>query len=325
MKHQRVLVIGGSGFIGSHLVAQLAAQGKRIVVPTRRYIRARHLILLPTVSAIEADIHDDRDLDALIAGQDAVINLVGVLHGDRGVPYGNAFRKMHVELPDRIARACVRHGVTRLLHMSALGADPAGKSMYQRSRGDGEAAVHRAFDGVEGNALTVFRPSVVFGPNDRFMNLFARLARFFPVLPIAGADARLQPIFVGDVAQAMTNALDDPRTYGKTYSLAGPQTFTLGELVRLAALWGGHKRPVVKIPMGLGKLQAAFMEMLPGEPIMSRDNLDSLATDNVMNDALAPELDLHPTSLDAVAPDYLAGQHPRTRFDDVRARHGRNT
>lgn len=325
MKHKRVLVIGGSGFIGSHLVALLAAQGKRILVPTRRYMHARHLILLPTVDVVEADIHDDAVLAGLVKGQDAVINLVGILHGDRGTPYGDQFRRNHVELPKRIAQACVDHGVTRLVHMSALGADSNGPSMYQRSRGDGEAAVQRTYGALEGSDLTIFRPSVVFGPEDHFLNLFSKLARWFPVLPIAGADSRMQPIYVGDVAQAITHALDDPRTYGKIYPLAGPQTYTLGELVSRAAAWGGHPRPVLKLPMGLGKLQAGFMEMLPGEPLMSRDNLDSLTRDNVLNEGIAPELEIHPTALEAIAPEYLAGQHPRTRFDSVRARHGRHT
>lgn len=323
MKHQRVLVIGGSGFIGSHLVARLAAAGKRVLVPTRRYAHARHLILLPTVDVIEADVHDDATLARLVQGQDAVINLVGILHGDRGTPYGDAFRQAHVELPKRIAQACVTAGVGRLLHMSALGADSNGASMYQRSRGDGEAAVQRTYAPLERGALTIFRPSVVFGSGDNFMNLFARLARWFPILPIAAAQSRMQPVYVGDVAAAFGNALDEPRTYGKTYTLAGPQVYTLAELVRKAAAWGGHARPVIGLPISLGKLQAGFMECLPGTPLMSRDNLDSLARDNVSKQPMAPELDVHPTALEAVAPDYLAGRHPRTRFDDVRARHGR--
>jgi NADH dehydrogenase len=324
MKHQRVLVIGGSGFIGSHLIARLVAEGKKVVVPTRRYIHARHLILLPTVDLLETDIHDDAQLANLVRGQDAVVNLVGVLHSSHGKPYGKEFRRNHVELPERIAKACVANGVPRLLHMSALGADAAGDSMYQRSRADGEAAVKRVFDAWPEGELTIFRPSVVFGPEDHFMNLFASLARFLPILPIAGSSARLQPIYVGDVALAMSHAMDDPRTYGKTYPLAGPQAYTLGELVRRAAAWSGHSRPVLPLPMGLGKLQAGFMEMLPGTPLLSRDNLDSLKRDNVLTEPIAPELNIHPTSLEAVAPEYLTGQHPRTRFDVVRARHGRH-
>ncbi|MDX3907068.1 MAG: complex I NDUFA9 subunit family protein [Pigmentiphaga sp.] len=322
MIYPRILVLGGSGFIGSHLVARLAAQGRKLLVPTRRYINARHLLPLPTVDIVEADLFDDAALARLLQEQDAVINLVGVLHGDRGTPYGKTFRKLHVELPERIAQACVAKGVTRFLHMSALGADSKGASMYQRSKGDGEAAVRRVFDAWPDGALTIFRPSVVFGPDDRFLNMFASLARWLPALPVAGASARLQPIYVGDLTEAMANALDDRRTYGKAYPLAGPQAYTLRELIEKAAAWSGHRRRVVPLPMGLGKLQAAFMEMLPGTPLISRDNLDSLATDNVLESPLAPELGVHPSSLEALAPDYLArGEH--TRFDLFRMRHGR--
>jgi len=322
MIYPRILVLGGSGFIGSHLVARLAAQGRKLLVPTRRYMNARHLLPLPTVDIVLADLFDDAALARLVREQDAVINLIGVLHGDRGTPYGKTFRKLHVDLPERIARACVAQGVTRLIHMSALGADSHGASMYQRSKGDGEAAVRRVFDAWPDGALTVFRPSVVFGPDDRFLNTFASLARCFPVLPVAGSSSRLQPIYVGDVTEAMANALDDHRTYGKTYPIAGPQAYTLRELIEKAAAWSGHPRRVLPLPMGLGKLQAAGMEMLPGEPLISRDNLDSLQRDNVLETPLAPELGVHPASLEALAPDYL-GRKEHTRFDLFRMRHGR--
>ena len=322
MIYPRILVLGGSGFIGSHLVARLAAQGRKLLVPTRRYMSARHLLPLPTVDIALADLSDDATLNRLVQGRDAVINLVGTLHGDRGTPYGKTFRKLHVELPERLARTCVAHGVTRMLHMSALGADSHGASMYQRSKGDGEAAVRRVFDAWPEGALTIFRPSVVFGPDDRFLNTFAALARCFPVLPVAGASARLQPIYVGDLAEAMVNALGDHRTYGKTYAVAGPQAYTLRELVEKAAAWSGHPRRVLPLPMGLGKLQAAAMEMLPGSPLITRDNLDTLTRDAVLDGPLAPELGIHPSSLEALAPDYL-GQGEHTRFDMFRMRHGR--
>lgn len=323
MTCQRVLVIGGSGFIGSHLVARLASLGKNIRVPTRRYMQARHLLPLPTVDIVETDIHDDAALARLIEGQDAVINLVGALHSESGAPYGKTFRRLHVELPERIARICAEQGVTRLIHMSALGADSAGASMYQRSRGDGEAVIRRIFENWPQGELTIFRPSVVFGPEDRFLNLFAALARWLPILTLAGGNARLQPIYVGDVALAIAKALDDRLTYGKTYELAGPQVYTLKELVGLAATWSGHPRPILPMPMALGKLQACVLGLLPGKPLISSDNLDSLKRDNVLSAPMAPELDMHPTTLETIAPDYLAGAHPRTRFDALRTRPGR--
>lgn len=313
-----ILVLGGSGFIGSHLVPRLASRSLRVTVPARRRARARHLILLPTVEVVEADIHNDATLDDLAHGRDAVINLVGILQGSRGTPYGKAFAQAHVELPRRIVAACERRGVGRLLHMSALGADANGPSMYQRSKGDGEAIVRASkLD------WTIFRPSVVFGPEDRFLNLFAKLASVFPVLPIGHADARFQPVWVGDVADAFANALDNRATFGRTYELAGPRIYTLRELVEFAARARGTPRPVIALPAGLARLQATMMELAPGEPLLSRDNLDSMKVDNVASTqpyVPAPELGLELTPLEAEAPNYLAGKHPRTRFSAYRAR-----
>lgn len=300
----RILVIGGTGFIGRHLAARLSADGHRLLVPTRHYAHGRDLQVLPTVTVIQADVHDDATLDQLMAQCGAVINLVGVLHGGHGKPYGEGFSRAHVQLPQRVAQACRRNGVGRLLHMSALGADPQGPSMYARSKGDGETALKDALRDWDGG-WTLFRPSVVFGPDDNFTNLFARLARLFPVLPLAGAGARLQPVYVRDVAAAMANTLGLSESWGRTYELCGPQVHTLGEVARLCALWSGHSRPVIGMSMGLGRMQARFFEMLPGTPLMSRDNLDSLTVDNVCPAGMAPELGVVPTPLEAVAPGYL--------------------
>lgn len=301
----RILVIGGTGFIGRHLVARLCADPHQIVVPTRLLARGRDLQLLPTVTLLQADIHDDAALDGMVQGCDAVVNLVGILHGNVGRPYGSDFARAHVHLPQRIAQACVRHGVRRLLHVSALGADPSGDSMYQRSKGDGEAAIKAACQGRPDICWTIFRPSVLFGPDDNFTNMFASLARWLPVLPLAGANARMQPIYVGDVVTAMVNALADTHTCGKTYELGGPQVYTLGEIARLCAAWSGHPRPVISMPMGVGRMQARLFECMPGTPLMSRDNLDSLRRDNVCGGPIAPELHVVPTGLEAVAPRYL--------------------
>ncbi|RBL84102.1 complex I NDUFA9 subunit family protein [Streptomyces cavourensis] len=302
----RILVIGGTGFIGRHLIARLSGAQHQILVPTRRYGLGRDLQLLPTVTLLDSNVHDDAALDNLVRGCDAVVNLVGILHGNPGRPYGSDFAQAHVHLPQRIARACRRQGARRLLHVSALGADSDGASMYQRSKGDGEAAIQKELAGWREGGWTIFRPSVVFGPDDNFTNMFARLARWLPVLPLAGAQARMQPVYVGDVVSAMVTALGNTHTCGKAYELGGPQVYTMGEIARLCAAWGGHPRPVIGVPMGVGRLQALLFECLPGRPLMSRDNLDSLRRDNICIGPIAPELNVVPTGLEAVAPGYLA-------------------
>ncbi len=322
MREMTVVVFGGSGFIGSHLVAQLSAEGTRVIVPTRRLASARHLTFLPWVEVAQADIAnaDVAALRQLVTGADAVINLVGVLHSKRGDPYGPEFKRAHVELPRRIVAACAAAGVPRYLHMSALGADRDGPSMYQRSKADGELSA-RAEESV---AATIFRPSVVFGPEDHFLNLFARMQRWLPVVPLACAGAEFQPVYVGDVAQAYIHALRDPKTRHQVYALGGPAIYTLAELVRLAGRWSHHARPIIELPPALGRLQAMLFELLPGTPLMSRDNFDSMKSDNVIDPAIqaltAATLGIKLTALEAVAPNYLS---PHERFDDFRARAGR--
>lgn len=320
MRDKTVVVFGGSGFIGSHLVARLAAEGVRVLVPTRRSEHGKHLIFLPGVDVVEADIHDDAALRRLVAGRDAAINLVGLLHSRRGTPYGPDFKRAHVDLPHRIVDACATEHVPRYLHMSALGADRDGPSMYQRSKADGEIAA-RSHPEV---AATIFRPSVVFGPGDNFLNMFARLQRHLPFVPLACPNAAFQPVYVGDVAEAYTHALRDPKTRHLVFDLGGPQIYTLAELVRLAGRYAGHERPIVELPPALARLQARFFELLPGTPIMSRDNLDSMKVDNVVDPAIqsltAASLGIKLTALEAVAPRYLS---PTERLDQFRARAGR--
>jgi uncharacterized protein YbjT (DUF2867 family) len=320
MKDMTVVVFGGTGFIGSHLVARLSAAGARVIVPTRRAERARHLIFLPRVEVVQADVHDDAALRQLMAGKSAAINLVGLLHSRRGQPYGPDFKRAHVELPRRIVAACAAGKVPRYLHMSALGAAIDGPSMYLRSKADGEVAA-RAEPGV---AATIFRPSVVFGEGDNFLNTFARMQRWLPFIPLAGAETDFQPVYVGDVAQAFVNALSDLKTRHLVFELGGPRIYTLAELVRLAGQYSHHPRPVFGIPDSLGRLQARLFELLPGTPIMSRDNLDSMKVDNVVDPAIqattAAALGIKLTPLEAVAARYLS---PSERFDDFRARAGR--
>ncbi len=304
MKHESILVIGGSGFIGSHIIAGLSARGRRVIVPTRRLTRARHLWVLPTVQVVETDVFDPQALDRVLAQSDAVINLVGVLHSRPGTPWGPAFERAHVELPRRLVAACQRQAVRRCLHMCALGADLHGPSMYQRSKAEGE----RIMLDAAGLEVTSFRPSVVFGPEDNFLNMFARLQSLLPVLALGGLQAKFQPVYVSDVAHAFINALDDSTTIGKVYELTGPRVYSMKELLHLAGIYSGHPRPVIGLPDALARIQAFFLEHVPGGPLMSRDNLDSMKSDNVASGHYPFPADWRPTPLEAVAPHYLTGR-----------------
>jgi NADH dehydrogenase len=301
----RILAIGGAGFIGRQVVGRLVAQGHVVHVPTRQFQHGRELLVHPTVTVMQADIHDDATLERLVAGCDIVMNFVGILHSREGQPYGVDFDRAHVQLPRRIAQACRTHQVKRFIHLSALGADLQGPSGYLRSKSAGEQAVRNIYATQGVGDFTIFRPSVVFGPEDKFMNMFAQLARFLFLLPIAGASAKMQPVYVGDVASAVMNVLTLPAAANQTYDLAGPRTYSLGELVKLAALWSGHPRVVVELPMSLGRLQARVFECMPGEPLLSRDNLLSLSVDNVSTEPMSADLNLVATPLESVAPIYL--------------------
>lgn len=320
MDAQSVVVFGGTGFIGSHLVARLSDSGYAVKLPVRHESRAMHLMPIPYVDIEQADLEDDATLRRLVAGHCAAINLAGILHGSRGRPYGPEFRKAHVDLPRRIAAACALAGVPRYLHMSALGADPDGMSMYLRSKGDGETAA-RSQPAV---AATIFRPSVVFGPDDHFLNLFARLQKHAPFVPLASPNARFQPVYVGDVAEAFVRALEDGHTRHAVIELGGPHVYTLSELVHLAGRYAGHERPVLGLPDGVGRAQAALLEMLPGEPAITRDNLDSMRVDSVVTPSTktltAAALGIKLTALEAEAPLYLAPDAP---IDVLRERAGR--
>jgi NADH dehydrogenase len=315
MAKETILILGGTGFIGRHIVNRLTAEGYRVRVPTRRLARARPLLPLPTVEIVECDINDRATLERLLVGAQAVINLVGVLHSRSGDPWGPQFEAAHVALPRNLIAACRVKGVERLLHMSALGtgSPPPLPSMYLRSKAEGERLVRES-----GLAWTVFRPSVVFGADDRFLNLFATLQGLAPVVPLAGADTRFQPIWVGDVAQAFVNAITQPQTIGKVYELGGPQVLRLRDLVRLAGrLRRGRARPVIGLPDWLGRLQAHLMAALPGPTLMSPDNLDSMQIDSVTSGPIAPELGITPTGIEAGMRD--PERVRQQRFDSGRA------
>ncbi|MEK6243611.1 MAG: complex I NDUFA9 subunit family protein [Pseudomonadota bacterium] len=318
MKHENFLVVGGAGFVGRHLVAALAARGAHVTVPTRRRDRAKHLILLPTVDVVEVERLDARVLARLAAGRDVVVNLAGVLHSPRARPdaqgpnhYGPAFAQTHVELAQAVIGACREAGVKRLLHMSALGADPKAPSEYLRSKAIGEQAVLAA-DDLE---VTALRPSVIFGPEDRFLNLFARLAAFFPVLALGSPGARFQPVYVGDVVRAFLAALEGRDAAGKRYDLCGPKEYTLRQLVELVCVITGRRRLVIGLPDGLSYLQAWMMELLPVQ-LLTRDNYYSMQVPSVCDCAFP--FDIQPAPLEAVAPSWLAPAGPRERYPQLR-------
>lgn len=302
---ERVLVLGGSGFIGRHFVAQLARREIKVTVPARRRERAKHLILLPTVDVVQADVTDPQVLARLVRNKDVVVNLIGILHGD--------FTRFHVELPRALVAACREAGVKRLLHMSALGADVNGPSAYQRSKGAGEQVMLEARD----LDVTVFRPSVVFGPEDHFLNRFAAMARFLPVLAVPCPQARFQPVYVGDVARVMLRSIEDTESHGRALELGGPHEYALNQLVSLVCDMTGRRRFVLGLSDRLSYLQAAVLEHLPGR-LMTRDNYLSMKVPNVT--AAGFPYGIAPQPLEAIAPGYLRPSGPQKRYPQLRWR-----
>lgn len=305
---KKILILGGTGFVGRHLCEKLAGLPWRVTVVTRRRASAKHLQMLPMVDITEVSSHDTAALTPLLAEHDAVVNLVAILHGTEA-----AFEKAHVQLPLELARACDAVGQRRIVHISALGASLDAPSMYQRSKARGEAVLLGS-----GLDVSVLRPSVIFGSEDKFLNTFASLQQMLPVIPLAGSSARFQPVWVEDVATAIVKCLEDKTTIGQTFEACGPEVFTLRQLVRLAGHYSGiHKgegRPIIGLPDSLARLQAWLMELAPGEPILSRDNLDAMKTDNIASGKLPglSALGITPSALSAVVPFYLGAQGLRS-------------
>jgi NADH dehydrogenase len=305
-----VAVLGGSGFIGRHVCHALVQEGYRVRVATRDRERAKvELILLPTVEVSEVDVHDPAALAAFMRGADAAINLVGVLQQGSG---NASFEQAHVELARNVIAACRAKGVNRLLHMSALNASSAGPSVYLRTKGEAERLVRDS-----GLAWTVFRPSVVFGRGDRFLNLFAKIMQFVPVLALACPDARFQPVFVEDVARAFETSLEDIASHGGSYDLCGPRVYRLRELIEFVGVATGRRRPIIGLNDTLSKLQASIMGLLPVK-LMTVDNYRSMQVASVC-DCPFP-FGIVSTALEGVAQAYLGNRTPRARYQEMRER-----
>ena len=311
MTPQKLVILGGTGFVGRHLVSRLAREGHRIVLLSRNIALHSDRLLPPGVDLRELDVYDPTALQQAFAGADAVINLVGILN-ERG-DNGRGFRRAHVELSKLVIAAMKLAGVRRLLQMSALDAG-RGQSHYLKSRGEAEAAVK-----ASGLDWTIFEPSVIFGPGDGLFCRFATLLRLAPVLPLARAGARFAPVYVGDVVEAYRRALHDRRTFGEVYELYGPDVFTLREIVRMTARQCGLKRLVLPLPDAIGRLQAWLCDFLPGKPFSS-DNFRSLLTDSVGGVDGLHRLGIEPTSVQARLPEILGHVHDRqSRYARYRA------
>jgi uncharacterized protein YbjT (DUF2867 family) len=308
---QTICLLGGTGFVGRMLVTRLTRDGYTVRVLTRRRERHKALAVNPRVQLIEADVHSPDALRMHMAGCGTVINLAGILN-ERGHD-GSGFRHVHVELPRKVVQAALQCGTRRLLHMSALNADPAEtRSHYLRTKGEGEAIVHAA--GESGLEVTSFRPSVIFGPEDSFFNRFAALLRLpTPVFPLACPDSRFAPVYVGDVVDTFCQALADRSMTGLRIELCGPRVYTLRELVAYTARTAGLRRHILGLGDGLSRLQARVFEYMPGKPF-SLDNYYSLQKDSVCTDMSSRS---GATPVEAVVPGYLRNGGA-TRYDQYR-------
>lgn len=315
---KKVIVLGGTGFVGAHVCEKLVRAGWQVTVPTRRVANAKPIQHLPGLTVQGCDVHDEAALTRVVAGHDALVNLVAILHGSQA-----AFDRVHVALPQKIARACLHAGVRQVVHVSALGADALqpGRlpSMYLRSKSEGEAVLLQAAMGAgagvtaqAGFDLSILRPSVIFGAGDKFLNVFAALQKVLPLMLLAGANARFQPVWVEDVASAVVRCLEPGLNLPSPRQIeaCGPEVFTLRQLVQVSAELSGScgcARPVIGLPDWAGRLQAKLMGLAPGEPLMSVDNLDSMKVDNVVSGKLPglEALGIRAAALRPIAQAYL--------------------
>ncbi len=311
MRPLSICVLGGTGFVGTHLVSRLVRDGHRVRVLTRNRDRHRALLVLPGLELQNFDVHDGAMLPEALRGHDVVINLIGILNEAGG---GARFRRVHAELTRKVVVAAKSAGVPRLLQMSSLRADEAAPSQYLRSKGLAERYVREEAGPV---AWTIFRPSVIFGPGDGFVNKFASLLRAFPVLPIARAGARFAPVYIGDVVEAMVRAIGRRATHGAVLELCGPEVLTLAELVRYVGAVLDKPCLVVGLPGLLGWLQALLMGWVPGKPL-SLDNYRSLKLDSVCTESGLARLGITPTALRAIVPGYVGSGRRAAQLDAFR-------
>ncbi len=296
MNRERIVIVGGSGFVGSHLARRLVYDGHQVRILTRR--RNERYPLPDEVNLMECDVHDQPSLIDAFRGCTTAVNLVGILN-EKG-HNGDGFHHAHVALSNKVIEACRATGIERLLHMSALGADAAnGPSFYLRSKGEAEAAVH-----ASGLRVTSFRPSVIFGEGDSFLNRFAGLLSIPGPFPLACASAKFAPIWVEDVISCFAHAVGDDKTIGKCYNLCGPRQYTLEELVRYTAKLRGKKKWIIPLGDTLSAIQANVMEYVPGKPF-SRDNFNSTKSPSICDGEFPEVFAISPHTLETVAPGYL--------------------
>jgi len=302
MRYRRVAVAGASGFIGRYVVKRLATRGAVVAALVRDVERANFLRPMGDVgqvALVRAGLDDEGVLAAALTECDSVVNLAGILHEGGG---GRRFEKVHRDGPALLARLARAAGVRHFVHVSAIGADPASPSAYARTKGEGEAAVHAAFP-----EAVILRPSVVFGPEDQFFNRFAAMAQVAPALPLIGGGAtRFQPVYVGDVADAVIKALEEPAAAGKTYELGGPKTYTFRELMELMLATINRKRRLVTLPFGTASLLGSILEKLPNPPL-TRDQVTLLRRDNVVSPGALTlaDLGIAPTAVEVILPSYM--------------------
>ena len=310
LSQKTIAVIGGTGFVGRAVVEKLAATGARILILARNTERAKQLKVFGSVgqiSAVAGNALQDENLAAVLGPADMVVNLIGIL-----APSGSQkFESLQAELPGRIGKMAAQHNVEAIVHMSAIGASLKSPSLYARTKAEGERSLLRQFP-----KAVILQPSVIFGPGDGLFARFGQMAMLAPALPLIGGGRNLmQPVYVGDVADAVVATLADPASIGKIYMLGGPHRYSFADLMRFILKATGRRRPLIPVPFPVMAIPAFFASFLP-KPPLTLDQLKLLKTDNVCSKS-APglaELGITPTAIKAVVPEYLAAFRPGGRF-----------